>query len=135
MTPKELHSYLGRVLYNKRNKFDPFWNDLIVGGYRDGKPFLGSVDMWGTTYEDNIVANGMAMHLCLAILRKEWTPELCADEAKALLEKCMQVMFYRNCRSSPSIQIATITAGGVQITEPYKIETNWRLTSFQDTRV
>jgi len=37
LTPSDIHSYLGRVMYNKRNKFDPFWNELVVAGYKDGK--------------------------------------------------------------------------------------------------
>jgi 20S proteasome subunit beta 7 len=68
--PKEIHSYLGRVLYNKRNKMDPFWNELVVAGFRDGKAFLGAVDLHGTTYEENIIANGMGLHLAVPLLRK-----------------------------------------------------------------
>ena len=27
-TPKEIYNYLVRVMYNRRNKFDPLWNSL-----------------------------------------------------------------------------------------------------------
>ena len=43
LTPAELHNYLTRVMYNRRNKFDPLWNSLIIGGVKDGVPYLGSV--------------------------------------------------------------------------------------------
>ena len=26
LSPMEIHSYLTRVMYNRRNKFDPLWN-------------------------------------------------------------------------------------------------------------
>lgn len=29
----EIWSYLRAVMYNRRNKMNPLWNDLIVGGY------------------------------------------------------------------------------------------------------
>jgi len=41
--PKEIHSYLTRVMYNRRNKFDPLWNTLILGGVKKGQKFLGMV--------------------------------------------------------------------------------------------
>jgi len=32
MGPSEVHSYLTRVLHNRRNKGDPLWNTMVVGG-------------------------------------------------------------------------------------------------------
>jgi len=41
MQPPEVYSYLSRVMYNRRNKFDPLWNSLVVGGVSlEGEPFL-----------------------------------------------------------------------------------------------
>jgi hypothetical protein len=39
-------------------RFDPLWNSLVVGGYYNGQPFLGSVGMIGTNYTDQHVATG-----------------------------------------------------------------------------
>merc|ERR1712039_1108925 len=40
--PDNIYHYLVRVLYHRRNKFDPFYNLLLVGGMKkDGTPFLG----------------------------------------------------------------------------------------------
>lgn len=35
--PAEIHEYLARVMYNRRSKLDPLWNEMLVGGFRDGK--------------------------------------------------------------------------------------------------
>ena len=44
--PSEVHEYLTRVLYNRRNKFNPLWNSLVVGGVQlDGSEYLGAVDL------------------------------------------------------------------------------------------
>jgi len=41
MQPTEIYSYLTRVMYNRRSKFDPLWNSLVIGGVGvDGEPFL-----------------------------------------------------------------------------------------------
>ena len=41
LKPKALHCWLTRVLYNRRSKFDPLWNNIIVAGLQDGQPYLG----------------------------------------------------------------------------------------------
>lgn len=48
--PKEIHSYLTRVMYNRRNKFDPYWNALVLGGVKNGQKYLGTVDLWFSSY-------------------------------------------------------------------------------------
>ena len=35
--PAELHEYLRQVMYGRRSKFDPLWNALVVGGFKDGQ--------------------------------------------------------------------------------------------------
>ena len=32
-----LNRYLGRIVYNKRCKFDPYFNEFVMMGFRDGK--------------------------------------------------------------------------------------------------
>lgn len=41
--PKEVHNYLTRVMYNRRNKFNPLWNSLVIGGVKKGEKYLGMV--------------------------------------------------------------------------------------------
>ena len=40
LSPKEIHSYLSRVMYNRRNRMNPYYNQLIVGGFKHGKRFV-----------------------------------------------------------------------------------------------
>lgn len=35
--PAEIHEYLSQVMYQRRSKFNPLWNSLLVGGVKDGK--------------------------------------------------------------------------------------------------
>jgi hypothetical protein len=41
--PVEIHNYLNRVMYQRRNKFDPLWNSLVLGGVKNGQKYLGVV--------------------------------------------------------------------------------------------
>mmetsp|Transcript_3389 Transcript_3389/g.6334 ORF Transcript_3389/g.6334 Transcript_3389/m.6334 type:complete len:257 (+) Transcript_3389:263-1033(+) len=129
---REVWNYLRAVMYNRRNKMNPLWNDVIVAGFSArGEPFLGFVDKIGTTYEDNIVATGFGSYLALPILREKYREDMTEGEARALLEDCMRVLFYRDCRALNKIQIAKVTKeDGVLISEPYEIETDWSSASF-----
>ena len=127
---REVWNYLRAVMYNRRNKMNPLWNDLVVAGFSqpsslgegDNQPFLGLVDKIGTTYEDDVVATGFGSYLAIPILREKHSPDLEEGEARALLEDCMRVLFYRDCRALNRIQIAKVTKeDGVLISEPYEV--------------
>ena len=61
-TPRccQVYSYLCRVMYNRRNKMNPLWNSLVIGGVEPstGVPFLGMVSMQGTHYVASHVTTG-----------------------------------------------------------------------------
>lgn len=137
--PSEVWSYLRAVMYNRRNKMNPLWNDLIIGGYDKEKkePFLGLVDKIGTAYTDHILATGFGSYLAIPILREKWRPDLEEGEARALLEDCMRVLFYRDCRALNRIQIAKVEMVdkvNALVSDPYEIETSWDSASFVDPK-
>ncbi|XP_026316670.1 proteasome subunit beta type-4 [Hyposmocoma kahamanoa] len=70
LKPRSLHCWLTRVLYNKRSKMDPLWNNYIVAGVQDGEPFLGAVDKLGTAYEDATIATGLGAYMATPLLRE-----------------------------------------------------------------
>ncbi|EEF36029.1 proteasome subunit beta type, putative [Ricinus communis] len=74
--PKEVHNYLKRVMYNRRNKFNPLWNSVVLGGVKNGQKYLGTVSMIGVNYEDNHVATGFGNHFAWPLLRDEWHENL-----------------------------------------------------------
>ncbi|KAK3760729.1 hypothetical protein RRG08_009364 [Elysia crispata] len=128
-TPKSLHCWLTRVLYNRRSQFNPLWNTYIVAGIDDEKPFLGYVDKIGMAYEAPSLACGFGAYLALPIIRDamEKNPTMTQDEAVALIDRCMKLLFYRDARSLNKYQVAVITKAGVDIRGPIKSETNWEV--------
>jgi 20S proteasome subunit beta 7 len=129
---KETWNYLRAVMYNRRNKMNPLWNDLVVAGLdASGTPFLGWVDKIGTTFEDNLVATGFGSYLAIPLLREKYRPDLQEGEARALLEDCMRVLFYRDCRAINRIQIAKVNQEGeILVSDPYELDTQWDAASF-----
>lgn len=127
--PKQVASFLGRVLYNRRSKVNPLWNQLVIGGIKGGKHHLAYADLQGTCFEEDCIATGFGMHLALPIMRKHvdngrWK-NLDEKAAKSILEECLKLLFYRDCKASCNVQFAISDAKGVRKEEPFRLETHW----------
>ena len=99
--PVSIHTFLTRVLYNRRSKMDPLWNTLVVGGFANGEAYLGCVDKVGVAFTDATIGTGYGAHIALPLMRSayEAKPDMDEAEARAVLERCLKVMFYRDARS------------------------------------
>lgn len=130
--PREVYSYLTRVMYNRRGKMDPLWNSLVVGGVEaDGTPFLGTVGMIGTHYVDSHVATGFGAHLARPLFRERQSDQMSEADAEALLRDALRVCYYRDKQSINKFQVARATKdGGVSIGEPFALDTTWDYKAF-----
>lgn len=126
MGPKEVYNYLCRVMYNRRNKFDPLWNSLVVGGVEaDGSSFMGSVGMIGTHYTDSHVTTGFASMLARPLFRERHSDDMSEEDAVTLLHDALRVCYYRDKQSMNKYVLSKVTAGGVQSSEPFALAVNW----------
>jgi 20S proteasome subunit beta 7 len=101
-SPEHVYEYLSRVMYSRRSRVDPLWNSLICGGVRNGKRFLGVVDLHGTTWQSTTVATGFGAYLAQPLLRKAVEgreDQLSEQEAIKIIQDSMRVLFYRDARS------------------------------------
>ncbi|CAI9613072.1 unnamed protein product [Staurois parvus] len=62
-SPKAVHSWLTRVMYNRRCKMNPLWNTVVLAGFYNGESFLGYVDKLGVAYEAPTIATGFGAYL------------------------------------------------------------------------
>lgn len=134
LRPAEIYTYLTRVLYNRRNKFNPLWSKVVVAGHADGESFLGTVDDIATAYTGDFIATGFGAHLALPLMRERWRPDFTEGNARQLLEDCMRVLFYRDCRTINRFQLAKATAEGTLVSPPYSLDTKWDFKSFIDPK-
>lgn len=100
-------------MYQRRNKFDPLWNSIVIGGFYKQKryqykknyflilmkSFLGLCDLRGTSYQDETIATGFGDYIARPLMRKHFKENMTFIEANSLLETCMRVLFYRDARS------------------------------------
>ncbi|KAL1965603.1 hypothetical protein VTN77DRAFT_5280 [Rasamsonia byssochlamydoides] len=128
LNAKNIHTYLSKVFYKRRSEMNPLWNHILVAGFDgDGKPFLSSADLLGTTFSAPHLATGFGAHLAIPILRRlfpEDMPieEISKEQAIAALRDCMKVLFYRDARSLDQYTLAVVTKDGVELKENEKLE-------------
>jgi len=126
MGPHEYSSYIGRVMYNRRSKMNPLYNQFVmVGKKQSGAAQLSFVDHQGTFFEEDFIATGFGSYLAMPLLRNEWRADMSLEEAKALVVKCLQICFYRDCRAYNRIQIGTCDGENVTISEPFAMDHYW----------
>ena len=86
--------------------------------------------MLGTSFSDDYAATGFGGDLALPIIRDRWRADLPEAEARAILEDCLRVLWYRDTRALNKVQIATISAAGTVISEPYSLSAKWDFAAF-----
>lgn len=128
---KEYASRLAGMMYYRRTRMNPLYNVVLVGGFdQKGEKYLGYIDMYGTSLTGDYVVSGLAHYFCKVLLRDNWKPDMSEADGKALLEQCMKVLAYRDCRASERIQFCTITKAGVKIDAPYEVKGDWNYKFF-----
>lgn len=135
--PAALHSWVTRVAYNKRSKFEPLLCAWVIGGLQPNEatgklePFLGFVDKLGTAYKSNIVTTGFGGYMGAPLFREltEERDELpTEEEAKNLVTKAMEVLYYRDARSLPKYQVVVVKADGIhKLDNPIEFKGDWQV--------
>jgi len=136
ITARSLHSWMTRVLYNKRCKMDPLWTTFLVAGSDvnesgEKTEFLGHVDPRGTAFKDPIIATGYGSMLATPVMRAavdEKTKnggQLTEADARKILEKCMEILYYRDARAYSKYQIAVVPKdGSAVISGPHEVKSD-----------
>jgi 20S proteasome subunit beta 7 len=146
MTPKQWHTALQALQYERRCRGDPLWMTNVVCGISPtqrssdsdaGSVFLGVVDKLGNSWEADSVATGFGAYLAQPLLRDalgdvQGEHKLLSEtEAIELLERCLRVLFLRDARASSRVQMCKVTPQeGVVISAPYELTCDWSIANF-----
>ncbi|KAF7233176.1 hypothetical protein EG68_10391 [Paragonimus skrjabini miyazakii] len=138
LSPRALHCWITRVLYNRRSKLNPLWNSYIVGGReQDGKPFLGFCNLLGVSYMDDCLATGFGSYLAIPLLRQRLEDiaggdpnKLSENDAVQAVTDAMRQLYFRDCRAFNTYQLAFVRSDGVEIRGPLQLESDWSIAEY-----
>ena len=63
LTSAEIFTLIKRLLYQHRSKIQPLFMQAVIAGVDGDTSFLGVCDEYGTNWEDNIIATGIARYM------------------------------------------------------------------------
>ena len=110
--PIELTNYLSSLHYYKRNKMNPYLNNVICGGIDwNGDVVLLNIDPFGTLLNANYFTTSMSHYFCNAILRNEYPndpKDINKEKAVEIIKSCFEVLFERHSQAGNQIQYAII---------------------------
>ena len=106
-------NYLAHICYEKRNDFNPYYNNTVIAGFKDEESVLASVDLYGTLIKKDYIVTGFAKHFGLALIANEWNADLSAEQCKNIIRRAFEVIYMRDCHSIDQIQLATVTKDSI----------------------
>jgi len=136
MGPTQYASYVGRVMYNRRTKGNPLYNQFLVVGKKGNEPsLLAFVDHQGTYFEDDYCATGFGSYLAMPLLRNEWHDKITKAEAEALIIKCLKICFYRDCRAYCKYTIGCCDGSTATISPMTDLDHFWEHQAWLENRL
>ena len=118
---------------------NPYWTTTLIGGFDDSmKPFLNSVDQFGTKYDNNFLYSGFATYFAGPILENAIPSDislLSKERAIELLDQVFRVLFYRDASAGDRIYYGIMEKDNngqptFNLLEK-KLETNWEYSLFK----
>lgn len=70
--------------------------------------------------------------MCVHIFSFKFRPS--EKDAKALIDKAMEVLFYRDARSYPKYTMATVTEAGITVEGPFEVKHSWNLAFYAKSK-
>lgn len=78
----------------------------ILGGVKDGKSYLTTVDMYGNQFCDQYIATSFARYMCPPLIEARLHENMTYEEAKELLIECFKVIYSKFKLTNNSCKIA-----------------------------
>jgi len=117
---KSVASIAATMLFSQR--YYPYAIQIIVGGYDPEGFHLYSLDPYGSTIEDEVIATGSGSPVAYGVLESGYNKQLTLKEGLVLAANAIRSAMKRNVYTGDSFDIATITQdkGYVELTEQEK---------------
>ncbi|KNH07857.1 hypothetical protein XU18_1534 [Perkinsela sp. CCAP 1560/4] len=141
LDPSEVFTLLQRIMYNLRSNMQPLLCTIVVAGIqpRNGNSsepleFIGVIDNIGTHWTARYAGTSYAQHMAVPLIResieKEGLPAS-RDDALCLLRRCLQVLFYRECKAINRWLITDVTINGITQAPPTTLDTEFSLRGYE----
>lgn len=136
LTPSELSTYIKRLMYQKRSKMQPLVMRCVVAGIspedqsNGSRLFLGSINKYGTSYEDDYICTGIAQHLQGLDLAK--SVNLDRETVLNTIKENFIAIYARNHSTTGKLEIIDLAIDGIKYMDPVEITPNWDIIPYDE---
>ncbi|KAM0673742.1 Proteasome subunit beta type-7 [Gurleya vavrai] len=130
MNAKGIYKMVQRILYSRRSQLKPLNVNCVVAGKENDDFFLGAINPIGNFYESDVICTNLASYLITPFLREKIKEVNTKEEAIKLMKEAVQIALRRDCFSANNTNFAILDNENCEITEPIKIEMDWKLSEF-----
>merc|ERR1711907_68529 len=108
----KIYAYTSRIFYNMRNQLNFLNASVLLAGFQQDRPFIGTVTTIGTHFTDLHSATGLAMNLARPLFREFHRNDMSEEEAVWLITEALIVCHIRDGLNIRRFTIAKVTRGG-----------------------
>ncbi|WP_101297374.1 archaeal proteasome endopeptidase complex subunit beta [Halegenticoccus soli] len=94
----------------------------VLGGVDEEGPHVYSIDPAGGTMEEDYTVSGSGSQYALGVLEQDYGDDLAVDEARTVAARAIKSAVERDLASGNGINVAVVTADGVEIDRRKDIE-------------
>merc|ERR1712187_23607 len=95
----------------------PYQVDLLIGGYDEDGPSLYFLDYLASSEKVNKAAHGYGAYFALSIMDRYYQPDLTIDQAKDIIQKCIEEMQTRFLIHMGKFKVKIVTRTGIEVYE------------------
>ncbi|KAI8060044.1 nucleophile aminohydrolase [Gongronella butleri] len=116
LSPKAIATFTRREIADSLRSRHPYSVNMILGGYdeKTGKPELYWIDYLGAMASLPFAAQGYGAYFCTSLMDRHYREGLSVDEAKQLLQMCLDELKRRFIVNLPKFTVKLVTKEGVQ---------------------
>jgi 20S proteasome subunit beta 7 len=123
-TPSEIHTYIARLLYQRRTKLKPLVVRIVLAGISpDGSLFLATSDLRGVSWEDSIITTGLAGSIKGLQLPRAVGGS--RDAVQAAMNDVWYGLYTRHLLQRGPLEYFDVSADGIQKLDDVTINLNW----------
>ncbi|KAI8089376.1 nucleophile aminohydrolase [Halteromyces radiatus] len=116
LSPKSIATFTRREIADSLRSRHPYSVNMILGGYdtKTEKSELYWIDYLGAMASLPFAAQGYGAYFCTSLMDRYYKPDMNVEEAKKLLQRCLDELKTRFIVNMPKFNVKLVTKDGVQ---------------------
>jgi 20S proteasome subunit beta 7 len=124
LLPSEIHCYIKRLMYGRRSRMRPLAITVVIAGLNpDGSTLLAATDLYGASWEDDLIGAGMAKHLQGCQISSVVNQE--REKVYEAMNEVWKGIYTRDILQRGALEYFDVSGDGIRQLEDVRIKIDW----------